>query len=149
MIRQYRAGDAEACSTVVRECVAHDVTLDAALRRYLLEVETPQAMDRRAMLFYIAVFDGDAGVAGVGGLDMNEIRLLYVSPGAQRQGIGAAILKHLEEMVPPALFADVFVYSVPSAVGFYQAHGYRAGGDHTIEAGGHSIATVFMRKPLR
>jgi ribosomal protein S18 acetylase RimI-like enzyme len=148
MIRQFRAGDADTCSRLVRDCLEHDITLDVDLRRHLLGLESPQAMQQRAALFYVAVFETELGVAGLGGVDMNEIRLLYVSPGAQRQGIGRAVLRHLEEMVPAALFPDIFVYSVPSAVGFYQAHGYRSGGEHIIDVGSHRLATVFMRKAL-
>ncbi len=150
MIRQYRSEDAATCSTVIRDCLAHDPSMEPHLRSYMLSLESQDAMNERALLYYLAVFESEGTVVGVGGVEMNEIRLLYVSPGSQRAGIGSSLLHYLEDMVPPALFSDVFVYSAVSAAGFYLAHGYRPGGTHNVEVGpALYLPTVFMRKPIK
>ncbi len=115
----------------------------------MLRAESPDAMIRRASLFYLAVHDSAESIQGVAGLDMNEVRLLYVSPDHQGRGIGSALLAHLESMVPPSLFADVFVYSTFAAVDFYRAHGFAACGEFAFDFDGEQLTTVFMTKSIR
>ena len=146
MIRQFRPDDAGACSNVIRACIRVEAGLSEALRERMLTVETPEAMRARARMYYVAVFESDAGVAGVGAVEMNEIRLLYVAPEHQGKGIGLSLLAHLESMVPAGLFSDTFVYSSLAAEGFYQAQGYQARGPHPIIIGGERLSTVFMTK---
>jgi GNAT superfamily N-acetyltransferase len=148
MIRQFQPGDAEACSALVRSSVETDPSMAPDLRRHLLRLETADAMLERARLFYMAVFAEHSSIFGIGGVDMNEIRLLYVAPGRQRLGIGRALLRHLEGWVPAALFPDIFVYSALSAAGFYRSQGYEPAGEHIIDVDGHPLPTLFMRKPL-
>jgi GNAT superfamily N-acetyltransferase len=83
----------------------------------------------------------------VGGLDLNELRLLYVRPSHQGKGIGSALLSHLESMVPAALFADIFVYSTLASVDFYRARGFSIRGEYAFEVGPDQLTTVFMTKP--
>jgi GNAT superfamily N-acetyltransferase len=146
MIVQFKPEDARACSDLIRACIDADASIQSELRRIMLMRESPEAMVERARLFYVAVYRAALGVKGVGAVDMNEIRLLYVSPPYQRQGIGRALLMHLEEMVPSALFPDVFTYSTSAAEGFYQACGYASGGRHPFDFEGHELQTVFMTK---
>jgi len=148
MIRQFRPSDAEACCELIRNCIRHDPEIPADLRESLLRAESPRSIEERARLFYIAVWEAGGEVAGVGGLDMNEIRLLYVSPSHQRRGIGRAILEHLEALVPSALFKDVFVYAAVSASSFYEARGFLPRGQHGFDIGGQLLTTIFMTKPL-
>lgn len=148
MIRQFRTEDAEACCGLIRTCIHFDMEMSPALRQELLRAESSQSMRERGGLFYIAVWEIDGMIAGLGGLDMNEIRLLYVSPAQQRRGIGRAILEHLEAMVPPALFKEVFVYAAASAAGFYRSRGYAPRGEHHFDLGGQILPTIFMTKPL-
>ncbi len=149
MIRQFRTEDAPGCVRVIQACVERDPQISAALRQKLLRSESPEKMLRRASLFYVAVFDSDEGAWGVAGLDLNEIRLLYVVPEHQGEGIGGALLSHLESMIPPAVFTDIFVYSTFAAVDFYRARGYTSGGEFTFDIDGESLTAVFMTKALR
>ena len=149
MIRQFRPEDAEACSNLIQACIRIEAGLSESLRARLLEAETPQAMLDRARMYYVAVFESDAGVTGVGAVDMNEIRLLYVSPECQHQGIGRGLLAHLESMVPATVFSNIFVYSIPAAAGFYEAVGFRPRGQHPFVVEDEHLATVFMTKRTR
>jgi N-acetylglutamate synthase-like GNAT family acetyltransferase len=148
MIRQFRPEDAEACSNLIQACIRIEAGLSESLRARLLEAETPQAMLDRARMYYVAVFESDAGVTGVGAVDMNEIRLLYVAPQHQHHGMGRSLLAHLESMIPSALFPDVFLYSSPVAISFYQAHGFLPRGLHPFMIEGEELTTVFMTKNL-
>lgn len=147
VIRQFEAGDAASCCGLIQDCIRQDRLLGPELRRALLESESPETMRRRAASFYLAVYESDGETLGIGGVEMNEIRLLFVSPEHQREGIGRSLLKHLEAMVPAALFNDIFVYSTPAAEPFYRKHGYAERGSHSFDVAGEPLETVFMVKP--
>lgn len=149
MIRQFRPEDAQCCSDLIQACLRNDEDLQPLVRERLLLSESVEAMRRRATLFYLAVCESANRIVGVAGLDMNEVRLLYIIPEHQGRGYGSALLSHLEAMVPPALFADIFVYSVISAEGFYRARGYRAKGLCSFDLNGVYLETIFMTKPSR
>ncbi len=146
--RQFRPEDARSCCEILRSNAGIDTACPPELRKAMLAAEVPDLMLRRAALYYVAVFESDLGVVGVGGLDLNEIRFLAVSPQCQRSGIGRLLLGHLEALVPPALFSDIFVYASPEAEGFYRACGYLAGGGETMEVYGYPVPTIFMTRKL-
>ena len=83
------------------------------------------------------------------GLDMNEIRLLCVSPGNRRQGIGRDLFEHLQSMVPGGLFRDMFVYSSMQGKDFYAACGFMEKGTVSLDFGSEQLRTFFMALPLR
>jgi len=107
----------------------------------------PQSMEERARLFYVAVYESESQIAGVAGLDLNEIRLLYVSPEHRRSGIGRALLKHIAAMAPGDFFKDLFVYSSTFAVDFYKSQGFVEEGPVSFNIGGEIMRTVFMTCP--
>jgi GNAT superfamily N-acetyltransferase len=149
MIRQFHPDDAAPCVEVVHACIRFDPWLSRELRELLIAAESAATLRERAKLHYVAVEESEGRIGGVGGIDLNEIRLLFVDPGRQGTGIGGALLGHLEALAPPALFPDVFVYATPSAEGFYRSRGYAARGRHGFDVRGTTIPTVFMVKDLR
>jgi N-acetylglutamate synthase-like GNAT family acetyltransferase len=101
-------------------------------------------MIERARLFYMAVYESEDRILGTVGLDLNEIRLLFVAPESRQQGIGRSLLEHVKSMVPSALFPDIFVYSSLQAAGFYKACGFKEKGFCSFDLGGEFLPTVFM-----
>lgn len=148
VVRALRPADAAACSALVRACIERDPALPAALRAAAAQGERPETMLERARLYYVAVCELDGALAGSGAIDWNEIRMLCVDPDLRRRGIGSLVLRHLEAMVPPALFREIFVYASPSASGFYARSGYEARGRHAFRIDRYEIETVFMVKRL-
>lgn len=146
-IRQFRNEDARAGSDIIQACLERDEQISPEVRAQISASASPTALAEFSGLYYLAVYELGDQIAGICGLDMNEIRLLYVSPLYHGRGIGSALLKHLESMVPAALFSDIFVYSASSAQSFYQAHGFRNGGKLTVELNGIAFPTIFMTKP--
>jgi N-acetylglutamate synthase-like GNAT family acetyltransferase len=144
MIRQFQAGDASSCCQLIHECLANDSSLSSALRERIGISESPQSMEERARLFYVAVCELEGRIAGLVGLDMNEIRLLYVLPGCQRRGIGRQLFEHIQTMVPKVLFPDIFVYASLQAVDFYRACGFIDRGPFTFDVRGEPLHTIFM-----
>jgi len=148
MIRLFQPEDALSCCELIHSCLANDPSYSFALREKIKSSETPQGIVGRSRLFYIAVYELEGRILGIAGLDMNEIRLLYVSPDHQKRGIGRLLIKHLMAMVPRALFADIFVYSSEQAVGFYRACGFIEKGPFAFDLDGELLNTVFMTFPL-
>jgi N-acetylglutamate synthase-like GNAT family acetyltransferase len=149
MIRQFRAEDAVPCCSVIHACLANDSSLSHRLREKFRIAETPDGMEERARLFYVAVYESEGGILGIAGLDMNEIRLLCVSPGSRRQGIGRALLEHLQSMVPGSIFPDIFVYSSIQGKDFYTSFGFLEKGTVSFDFGGETLLTWFMALPIR
>jgi len=148
MIRQFRPEDSHPCRDLIHECIRSDRLLSSDVRDALLGAETAETIRERSTLYYLVVDERDGEITAVGGVDMNEVRLLFVAPAHQGQGIGHALLDHLEDMVPPALFREVFVYAAPASEPFYRRCGYRSRGPHPFEAHSVVIETIFMVKPL-
>ncbi len=149
MIRQFNSDDALECSEIIRGCVRDDFHLAADVRQYFLEMADPGLLREYAGRFHMAVCECAGRITAVGGVELNEIRLLYVAPGCQHQGTGRLILAYLESLAPPDLFTDVFVYCTQQAQGFYGKCGYHSEGEHEFVLEGIRIPTLFMRKPLR
>ena len=144
MIRQFQPQDAASCSRLIHACLENDPFYSSAVRQKIGRLETEQAMMERARLFYVAVCTSEGEVVGVAGLDMNEIRILCVSPEHRRVGIGRALFRHIKAMVPGFLFSDIFVYSSPQAVDFYRACGFVEKGPFVFDLDGEPLQTIFM-----
>jgi len=149
MIRKFIAEDAVACCNLIHVCIEMDRSIPAVLRGRMLRAETPESMLERSRLFYTAVHESDSRISGITGLDMNEIRILCVSPGRRREGIGSALIEHLVDMVPPALFPDTFVYASTGAVPFYKTAGFVEKGPMAFVFAGSRLQTVFMARPVQ
>ncbi len=148
MIRQFQPEDAFECCELIHACLEKDSSLSFSLRKKMRSRETPESMNERSRLFYISVYESEEGILGVAGLDMNEIRLLYVSPKYQHRGIGFDLLKHLQAMVPAVVFPDIFVYSSVQAIGFYKACGFAEKGPFCFDLEGETLPVVFMTLPI-
>jgi GNAT superfamily N-acetyltransferase len=144
MIRQFQPEDAPSCSKLIHACLDDDSSFSPALCGRIRSGETPPSMIERARLFYVAVYESENRILGVAGLDLNEIRLLCVSPEHRRRGIGRAFIEHFLTMVPAILFSDIFVYSSAAAVGFYKACGFTEEGPVCFDLDGELLSTFFM-----
>lgn len=106
-------------------------------------------MIERASLYYLAVYERESRILGIAGLDLNEVRLLFVSPAHRGAGIGRALIEHLKTMVPATFFADSFVYASTQSVEFYKSCGFVEGGPVEFDVGQEKLHTVFMTFLIR
>ena len=148
MIRPFQPEDAFACCRIIHACLDADASYPSALLSKIRAGETAQSMRERAALFYVAVYEEENRLLGFAGLDVNEIRLLYVAPDSRHRGIGRSLFEHIKAMVPSAVFPEIFVYSTIGASGFYGACGFKDKGPFVFDLGGESLPTVFMTLPL-
>jgi GNAT superfamily N-acetyltransferase len=72
-------------------------------------------------------YEQDGALVGVMGfqpvLDVDLIRHAYVLPGQQRQGVGAALLKHLRSMSGRRMLVGTWA-AADWAIRFYRRHGF-------------------------
>jgi ribosomal protein S18 acetylase RimI-like enzyme len=145
MIRQFQEEDAAACSELIRACLEMDASISPSLQAKLLDAETPGSIIARSRLFYVAVFESEEKqILGLAGLDLNEIKLLCVSPEHQRKGIGKALYSHIQNFVPAAIFSDIFVYASVQAIGFYKSLGFLEKGAVSFDISGEHFPAIFM-----
>ena len=149
MIRQFKVEDASACCDLIRACVQDDLSIPEALRARILATETPQSVIERASLYYVAVYEWERRIVGMAGLDLNEVRLLFVSPARRRAGIGRVLIEHLKAMVPGTFFFDIFVYASMQSVEFYRSCGFVEKGPFELDFDKGKLRTVFMTFLIR
>src|SRR5258706_8288059 len=134
-VRKAEPKDAEAAVAVLRRSITELCTLDHhgdadTLARWLAN-KTPENF-----LSWLATEDNFCIVAetndqivGVGLLHRSgEVRLCYLAPGAQGQGLGKAILVALEEKAKEWGLRRLHLESTVSARPFYERVGYRPAG---------------------
>ncbi|HKB61288.1 MAG TPA: GNAT family N-acetyltransferase [Burkholderiales bacterium] len=134
-VRKAEPRDAEAAAAALRRSITELCTLDhhgdADTLAKWLSNKTP-----RDFLSWLAAEDNLCVVAetnkqimGVGLLHRGgEVRLCYLAPGAQGQGLGKAILGALEEKAREWGLRRLHLESTVSARPFYERVGYRPAG---------------------
>lgn len=134
-VRKAEPRDTQAAVEVLRRSITELCTLDhhgdaATLAQWLANKTT------RDFLSWLAAEDNFCVVAeandqimGVGLLHRGgEVRLCYLAPGAQGQGLGKAILGALEEKAREWGLRKLHLESTVSARPFYERVGYRSAG---------------------
>ncbi|WP_416425036.1 GNAT family N-acetyltransferase [Pseudomonas sp. App30] len=151
-IRPARYSDAE---------VAFDIRLQA-IRQQCITVYTPEQVqawtqvpltDRYrasvARQYHIAWW-GDVAVAtGLIDFQSGELGALFVLPTYMGQGIGKAMIQHLERLAIAAGLDEIHLDATPNATAFYHRCGYlgEVGGIYTSPSG-LELACTPMRKRL-
>ncbi|WP_396610393.1 GNAT family N-acetyltransferase [Haloferax sp. S1W] len=103
---------------------------------------------------YLVVAEMDSNVVGYGHFvpGEHEIRAVYVHPEYARQGVGSAILTHLEARAREDGLAHLKLWASHNAVEFYVRMGYQRVGKETIEKRYEGkrvpLSVVVMRKSL-
>jgi len=124
MIREFRPDDARPCCELIRASIRDDRSIDAPVRALILESESPESVRERARLYYLAVYESEGSALGVAGLDLNEVRLLFVSPGHRRRGIGRALMRAFLEGFRGTVYLEVRE-SNQAARAFYKSLGFQ------------------------
>lgn len=99
----------------------------------------------------VVVAECDGPVAGFGQLDVGsgEVEAVYVHGDHGEQGVGSALLAHLEGRAVGQGHRAVTLLASKNARGFYERAGYRATRRETVEQpNGVEMECVRMRKEL-
>lgn len=121
----------------------------AAIARFESSARTAAYVRERLRHFEVACLDGE--LAGL--LDWHDefIDALHVSPRHQRQGIGAALLRHAETAIAGAGHARIRLETDTfnrQARAFYGKHGYAEVDFYPDEEWHSGFTTVLMNKVL-
>jgi GNAT superfamily N-acetyltransferase len=134
-VRKAEPRDAEAAAAVLRRSITELCTLDHhgdadTLAKWLANKTARDFLSWLANEdHFCVVADASDQVMGVGLLHRSgEVRLCYLAPGAQGQGLGRAILGMLEEKAREWRLRKLHLESTVSARPFYERVGYRSGG---------------------
>lgn len=152
-VRRAAARDSNAAAALlvrsIRElCVADHHGDQPTLERWLRN-KTPREFERWLANIenFTVVAELGQKLAGVALLhDSAEIRLCYVMPGAERAGVGKALLGALEAEARRRGLSEVRLQSSGNARPFYEYLGYLADGPPTIAFG--VLQQYPYRKPL-
>ena len=88
---------------------------------------------------------------GIGALvlDRSELRAVYVSPEAARQGCGSALVREIERIAKENGLTRLKLAASLNAEGFYSAHGYEVyERSEVVLRNSHRMAAVWMGKDL-
>jgi N-acetylglutamate synthase-like GNAT family acetyltransferase len=100
---------------------------------------------------FVVAEDAAGGVIGFGAMapDLGELRAVYVAAGHGGQGVGGAILHHIEEAARASGIGGLRLDASLNAVSFYAAHGFveEGEGEHVFRSGAR-MACVHMHKAL-
>jgi predicted GNAT family N-acyltransferase len=108
--------------------------------------------DREADALHLAAWNDSGTLVGVGRLhrlaaNTGQIRYMAVDPSQRGRGVGAAILRELENLAARSGFDELMLNAREEAVSFYESHGY------VIVRPSHSLFGLIphseMRKRIR
>jgi GNAT superfamily N-acetyltransferase len=128
-IRPCRDDEREAILAIVNaaaEAYREVIPADRWHEPYMPASELEREIDA-GVVFWGYEADGElAGVMGVQAMsDVDLIRHAYVRPGAQRRGIGGALLEHLADATTRRMLVGTWV-AATWAIDFYRRHGFVA-----------------------
>jgi GNAT superfamily N-acetyltransferase len=103
-----------------------------------------------AEAFYVATVDGAAVGTGMIDLETGKIDAVFVLPRHMGQGVGRAVVEHLETLAVEAGLSEIHLESTLNAAPFYRAIGFEGEGKSIYRSSlGVSLACVLMVKRLR
>jgi GNAT superfamily N-acetyltransferase len=129
-IRPYESRDADAVSQLIRSTMLTSNAADYPLDRLqpLIDYFTPEKVDQINRDRSCFVAEVDAIIVGTAGLEGDALVTFFVSPTRQRQGIGAGLLREVEETARRQGLRRLMVHSSLAGASFYEAMGYERTG---------------------
>lgn len=113
----------------------------------MLASNVPNRLGRDLERWDTLVVESDARIVGLGALDRDEVKRVYVDPAAQGGGAATALVCALEEIAAEHVDA-IRIEASPSSVGFYEALGFVRVADDRLEIGKATFRFVRMTKEL-
>lgn len=125
MMRLFTSEDENDCKYIVKRCFEETVDLDHKAREYFINEFTKDGFWlSEARTFPLYVYESSNKIVATVGLDVNEVKRMYVNPDLQGMGIGTEIIEYLKNLAKENKQQELFLYSWKSSVGFYKKVGF-------------------------
>jgi GNAT superfamily N-acetyltransferase len=150
-VRRARPDDAESGAEVLRRSIVSCCALDHKNRPEIIERwtanKTPELLRQwAASKGVLVVAERESKIVGVGMLGENGmLELCYVAPESLKTGVGAGLLKYLEDEARSRGQIEMELYSTETALEFYRHHGYFETGSFQ---GSFGLSGTHMKKRL-
>ena len=94
------------------------------------------------------MYEKGGSILGIGAIEQDHIKKVYVSPAHQKKGIGRSLVDCLEQIAKEKGFRECELNSTINALDFYKHLGYKEQGPITIEKNGISVTFTRMTKQI-
>jgi len=152
-IRPARYSDAEAAFDIRLRAIRHQCITVYTPEQVQAWTQVPLTDRYRASVerqYHIAWWGEVAIATGLVDLQSGELGALFVLPAFMGQGIGKAMIQHLERLALEAGLGEVHLDATPNAKGFYHRCGYLGDIDGIYTSpSGLELACTPMHKHLR
>lgn len=149
MIRVLKKNDCEKCCDVINECIESFTSLNEKTKRFLIAKNDPKNLYKEFFNYYSIVLIENGNIIGLGCLDKNEIKRVYVKPIKQKSGYGRRIVESLENMAKQRSVNEIVIQSSLEAEKFYSRIGYQNLSKEEIHLEEADFIFINMKKVLK
>ena len=146
-VRQYESSDAQRCCDIINDAIEAIDGLNDEARAHVRASNVPERLGSDLERWITLVVESDDGVVGVGALDGDEVKRVYVDPAAHGVGAATALMRALEEIASHRL-GTIQLDASPTSVGFYESLGYVPIAEDRLNIGAASFRFVRMTKDI-
>ena len=118
-IRKFKKEDAKACSKIISETVNIDQSLTEEAANHIKKETRPEALIKKMKRIQYFVCEEDCQILGIGLLDSNEVKTMYVLSEFQNKRVGTKILESIEKYAKSKNIKKLILYTHPKAEYFY------------------------------
>lgn len=147
-LRPYEPTDAQGCCDVINSAIASMDGLNDAARLHVRETNTPHGLGPDLARWITLVVLSDDQIVGLGALDQDELKRVYVDPDSQRSGAATLLMRALEQIAWERGLRTIRLDASPSSVSFYASLGFVAIGEDRLEVGRAVFRFVQMTKDI-
>lgn len=146
-VRPYEPSDAGRCCEIINDAIAAMDGLNDAARAHVRASNVPDRLGRDLEDWTTLVVESGDQIVGLGALDDDEVKRVYIDPAAQGGGAATALMRSLEEIAAQHV-GTIRLEASPSSVGFYEALGFVRIADDRLDIGAASFRFVRMTKDV-
>ena len=127
IIRKFKESDAKKVSYLVRKAQIEVVSpyypkkiIETLFRRW-----TPSSVIARSKVREIFLAVEGNKILGIGALDRNELKHIYVNPLYHKKGVGKTLIQNIEKIARKRRIKKLIVKSHINSEGFYKKMGFK------------------------
>ncbi len=119
MIRKFRKKDVEECSKIIEVCVNQSKEISKRAKNNIKSSSTTEELIERMKRRDYFICEKNGKILGIGALNKNQVRTMYILPRYQNKGIGTLILKRIEKEAKRRRIKKLFLHTYLKAPKFF------------------------------